>query len=210
MTDTKPPSIPDETYEELIWATFVALSKNGYTNVRVRHIDDEFEKSRQLINHYFDGKDELITELLSFLIEYGDDHFDHDPDADPLTKLNHEIDLILLGSGMDEVDFWVFMTPIYEIMSQAHHNPDHQEQLDRLYTKFVERIRDIIQEGIDRGEFEEIDPVRTANFIDDLVTGAHVKKIFLGHDDAPAETRAMIDRIVIPQLVRSPEDRSPS
>ena len=48
-----------------------------------------------------------------------------------------------------------------------------------------------------------------ATAMDDLITGAHMKKIHLGQDDAPAETREMIDELVISRLNPTPEETDP-
>lgn len=208
MTATDPPSIPPDTYEELIDATLVALSKKGYLNLRVRDIDAEFPKSRQLIHHYFDGKDELVTETLTVLVEHYTEELGSPASDDPLAKLNDEIDRILLGEAVDDFDYWTFATALYEIMAQSHHNPAHQELINRLTDQLIDHLSSIMQDGIDQGVFDDVDTVRLAMVIDDLITGAQCKKIFLGNDDALVETREMIDRLVIAQL--NPPDYPPA
>ncbi|SDK45710.1 TetR/AcrR family transcriptional regulator [Natronorubrum texcoconense] len=206
MTTPSPPSIPDDTYEELVEATLLALSKTGYLDLRVRDIDAEFPKSRQLIHHYFDGKDELVTETLSVLVDQYSRELDSSPGDDPLAKLNDEIDRVLLGEAIADFDYWMFVTALYEIMAQSHHNRDHQVLINRLTDELVDHFHTIMQGGIDQGVFEDVDTLRLAKVLDDLITGAQSKKIFLGNDDALLETRAMIDRLVISQLV--PADTS--
>lgn len=200
MTSSHAPSIPDDTYEELIEATVAALYKKGYANLGVRDIDAEFSKSRQLINHYFDGKDELITELLVYIHEFDEQPLESS-DSDPVAKLNEDIDNVLLGSGMDDDKFWTFMTVVYDIQSQAHHNSDHQELINQISDEYIDHLSDIIQDGIDRGIFTEINPVRMARIIDDLITGAHIRKINLGQDEAPTEMRETIDEIVVSRVL---------
>ncbi|AHG01133.1 hypothetical protein HALLA_17610 [Halostagnicola larsenii XH-48] len=201
MTSSHAPSIPDDTYEELIEATVAALYKKGYADLGVRDIDAEFSKSRQLINHYFDGKDELITELLLYLLEF-DERPLESPDSDPVSKLNEDIDNILLGSNMDDDDeFWRFMTIIYDIQSQAHHNSDHRELINQISDEYIDHLSEIIRDGIDQGVFTDVDPVRMARIIDDLITGTHIRKINLGQDEAPAEMRETIDDIVISRVL---------
>lgn len=204
MTSTRSPSIPDDTYEELIEATVTAVYKHGYADMGVRDIDAEFSKSRQLINHYFDGKDELITELLLYILDYDDERSIASEDADPLTKLNWEIDDVLLGVHMDDDEFWALMTVVYEIQSQAHHNPDHRTLINQISDEFIECLEEILQDGIERDVFRDVDTERTARIIDDLITGAHIRKINLGQERAPAETRETIDRFVISQLLVDP------
>lgn len=201
MTSARTSSIPDETYEELIEATVAAVYENGYAELGVRDIDAEFSKSRQLINHYFDGKDELITELLVYILEYDEEGWVASRDEDPLARLNREIDNVLLGAHMDDAEFWTLMTVIYEIQSQAHHNAAHQDLLRQLSTDFTDHLAEIIADGIERGRFADVDPGRIANCIDDLITGAHIRKISLDQEDAPAETRETIDDLVVSRLL---------
>lgn len=204
MTSTRSSSIPDDTYEELIEATVAAVYKHGYAELGVRDIDAEFSKSRQLINHYFEGKDELITELLLYILEYDDEPSIALEDADPLTRLNREINDVLLGSNMDNDEFWTLMTVVYEIQAQAHHNPDHRNLINQISDEYIERLKGILQDGIKRDVFRDVDTERTARVIDDLITGAHIRKINLGQERAPAETRETIDRFVISQVLVNP------
>lgn len=197
MPSRQSPSIPDDTYEELIGATIAAVYENGYAELGVRDIDAEFGKSRQLINHYFDGKDELITELLLYILEYDDGQWTESESDDPLARLNQLIDNVLLGSHMDDAEFWVFMTVVYEVQAHSHHNSTHQELITEIADDFVEHLSELVRDGIEQGVFADVDPVRVARAIDDLITGAHVRKINLGQDDAPAETRETIDQFVV-------------
>lgn len=201
MASERSSHIPEETYEELIEATITALYETGYADLGVRDIDAAFSKSRQLINHYFDGKDDLITEVLVYVLEDDDAHVARSMDADPLTRLNAELDSILLGETTDDGEFWPIMTAVYEIQAQAHHNPEHQRLLNRISEDYVSYLGEIIEEGIEAGVFRDVEPRRTAALLDDLVTGAHVRKIHLGQDEAPADARETIDRFVLSHLV---------
>lgn len=205
MAPDRSSRIPEETYEELIEATLAALYRNGYANLGVRDIDAEFSKSRQLINHYFDGKDDLITEVLGSLLEDDDAHVAKSMDADPLTKLNAELDSILLGAATDDADFWPIMTAVYEIQAQAHHHPEHQRILNRISEKYVSYLAGIVEEGVEAGVFRDVEPGRVAALLDDLVTGAHVRKIHLGQDEAPADARETIDRLVVAGILVGPD-----
>lgn len=201
MTSTPSNSIPDDTYEELLQATIAALSKHGYVKVGVRDIDEEFSKSRQLINHYFDGKDDLITELLLYLIESGDGRWATSEDDDPLSRLNQTIDETLLGTQTDNPRFWPFVSAMYEIQSQAHYNQEHQELINQADARFINHISEILEDGIEQGVFNDVDTERIARIIDDLITGTHIRKICLGQDDALVDTRESIDRFIVSQLL---------
>ncbi|WP_323174132.1 TetR family transcriptional regulator [Natrialba sp. PRR66] len=201
MTSTPSNSIPDDTYEELIQATIAALSKHGYAQVGVRDIDEEFSKSRQLINHYFDGKNDLITELLLYLIESNDGEWATSADDDPLSRLNQTVDETLLGTQTDDSRFWPVVSAMYEIQSQAHYHQEHQELINQTDARFINHISKILEDGIEQGVFNDVDTERVARIIDDLITGSHIRKICLGQDDAPVDTRESIDRFIVSQLL---------
>lgn len=201
MAPERSPPIPEDTYEELIDATITALSKSGYADLGVRDIDAEFSKSRQLINHYFGGKDELITEVLKYLLHDDDARAAESMDTDPLMKLNAELDSILLGTTTDDAEFWTTMTAVYEIQAQAHYNPEHQRLLNRISESYVSYLSEILREGIEEGVFRDVDERRIATLLDDLVTGAHIRKIHLGQNEAPADARETIDRFVLSELL---------
>lgn len=200
MTSHPPESIPEKTYADLVQATLAALAKKGYASLRVRDIDAESNKSRQLINHYFSGKDELVTETLSVLIEAVKEELDSSSNGNPAKKLNEEIDRALLGTGEEDEEFWTTTAALYELQAQAQHNPHHQKMFNELLDLQVNHFSTIIQGGINQGVFDEVDSHRMANTIDDLIVGATVKKIHLGRDDAPLETREMIDELVMSKL----------
>jgi AcrR family transcriptional regulator len=201
MTAERYPKIPNDTYEELIDATISAIYKHGYSNLGVRDIDAEFSKSRQLINHYFDGKDELITELLLYILEYDDDLSESDTDDKPLTKLNREIDNMMFGGNIEESDYWVFMTVIYEILTQARHNSDHRQIVITMHNEYISHLSEILQECINDGTFTNFDTVQVAILIDDLISGAQIRKINLHQGNAPREARRTIDQFIISQLM---------
>ena len=112
MTSTPKPKIPEDTYQALMEATFRALCKHGYTGLRVRDIDEEFEKSRQLINHYYDGKDDLIEAVLKYLLAEYERGITVGEDADPEAQLERYIQRFLHGQDIDGFDHWKFITAL--------------------------------------------------------------------------------------------------
>lgn len=200
MTDAKPPSMPRDTYESLVDATVVALVKHGYGDLTVRDIDAEWEKSRQLINYYFDGKDELLSAVLVDVIERAEGNLPDRSADDPLTELHEALDAMLLEPD-EELYFWEFLTAVYEMQSQAHRNPEYRERFNQIAENSVEHLAEIIQRGIDEGAFVDVDAHQTAKVIDDIVTGAHTKKIYLGQDDAPPNAREALDQFIVSRLL---------
>ncbi|MFB6100780.1 MAG: TetR/AcrR family transcriptional regulator [Candidatus Nanohalobium sp.] len=66
----------DDSKQEIMEATCAALEKHGYTELSVQRIADEFDKSKSLLYHHYDGKDEILLDLMEFILEkYRDQEF---------------------------------------------------------------------------------------------------------------------------------------
>ncbi|MDB2239744.1 TetR/AcrR family transcriptional regulator [Halorubrum ezzemoulense] len=50
-----------DTKEAIMEATFRALSKHGYKDLRMRDIGEEMDLTRQVIHYHFDGKYDLMS-----------------------------------------------------------------------------------------------------------------------------------------------------
>ncbi len=206
MTSTPKPKIPEDTYQALMEATFRALCKHGYTGLRVRDIDEEFEKSRQLINHYYDGKDDLIEAVLKYLLAEYERGITVGEDADPEAQLERYIQRFLHGQDIDGFDHWKFITALIELRSQAQHHPRHQEYLTENYRQLIETLAEIIEAGIEKGVFREVDAEQFARTITDIIDSARTRKVCLGDDQALTNGRETLDTLILPQLRRQPDD----
>ena len=60
---------PEGTREEIMRATYLALCEHGYASLTIQRISDEFPKSKSLIYHHYDGKDDLLIDFLEFVLE---------------------------------------------------------------------------------------------------------------------------------------------
>ena len=204
MTSTSKPQIPEDTYEALMEATFRALCKHGYSNLRVRDIDPEFEKSRQLINHYYDGKDELILSLLKYLLREYENGIALGDDVDPTRQLEGFVHQFLYGPDVEGFDHWELMTALEELRSQAHHNPEHQELLRTTYGHLIDTLVRIIEDGIQEGVFRDVDAEQFAHTINAVINTARTRKICLGQDEAIETAQDALETIILPQLRQRP------
>ena len=60
---------PSNTRQAILSAAFRALCEHGYASVTIQRIGDEFDKSPSLVYHHYDGKDDLLIDLLGFLLD---------------------------------------------------------------------------------------------------------------------------------------------
>ncbi|KTG11510.1 AcrR family transcriptional regulator [Haloprofundus marisrubri] len=184
-------------------ATFRALSKHGYNDLRMRDIGEEFEMSRTLIHYHYDGKHDLISAFLEYVIEQYEGSVEVDEDADPLTELDARIDQCLFGPEFD-TDFghWERMKVYHELFSQAQHNERHREVFNNHYVTIRDSITQVLERGIDEGVFRPVDAEETAQFVTDIIHAARARRISLGHDEAPEQARRGIHEYILSSLLK--------
>ena len=208
MTSNTDGSSSTDTREAIMEATFRALGKRGYADLRMRDIGAEFEMTRQLIHYYYDGKHDLISAFLEYVIEQYEGSVEVGENDDPWAELDARIDQCLFGPEFsNDFDHWDRMRVYHELFSQAQNDDRHREIFNRHYIEIRGSIARVIERGIEQGVFRDVDPESTAQFITDAIHAARGRRISLGHDDAPEQTRRALDEFVIPSL--APPDEEP-
>lgn len=189
-----------DTRDVIMEATFRALSKHGYRDLRLRHIGDEMELTRQVIHYHFDGKDDLMASFLEYVSEQYEGSVEVDEDADPRTELGARIDQCLFGPEFDEFTHWDRMKVYHELFAHAQNDEQHRETLDEHYEQIKQSIVDVVEEGIETGVFREVDADRMGQLITDVIHVGRERRISLGHDEAPQEARQAIDDFILDSL----------
>lgn len=191
-------------------ATFRALSKHGYADLRMRDIGEEFEMTRPVIHYHYNSKHELISSFLEYVIaQYKDDDTVEECD-DLWERLGTRIDQCMFGPDIDGFDHWERMKVYHELFSQAQHNETHRELFNEHYEGMVVGLADVIEAGIEDGTFAEVDPMEFSQLLTDVIHSARARRISLGQEDAPERARAAIDRFVLPRLVPNVSVEIPS
>ncbi|QPV64817.1 TetR/AcrR family transcriptional regulator [Halosimplex litoreum] len=199
----------DSTRAAIMDATFRALAKHGYADLTVQAIADEFEKSKSLIHYHYDSKADLMVAFLSHLLDEFIDEVEGGGPDDPRERLHRMAEIVVVGLG-DDAATRDFHTALLGMRAQAPFEPDLQDQLvenDRLIRGV---IADIVREGVESGEFREVDPERYAALFRSAIEGAQSHDVILG-DAAPTdEAFAGIERYLIGDLLMASEDRPAS
>ena len=195
-----------ETREVIMEATFRALSKHGYKDLRMRDIGEEMELTRQVIHYHFDGKYDLLSSFLEYIIDQYEGSVEVDEDADPRTELDARIDQCLFGPEFEQFTHWDRMKVYHELFSQAQRDERHREMFNDHYETIRGSIVEVVEDGIERGVFREVDAERMGQLITDVIHVARSRKISLGHDDAPEETRRAIDEFILDSLYLDDSD----
>ncbi|MFB6251996.1 MAG: TetR/AcrR family transcriptional regulator [Halobellus sp.] len=182
-------------------ATFRAVSEHGYTDLRVRDIGAEMELSRQVIHYHFDGKYDLLSSFLEYVIEQYEGSVAIDPGSDPRAELNARIDQCLLGPEFAEFIHWERMKVYCELFAYAQHDEEHREIFNDHYEYIRESIVAIIEAGVEDGVFRDVDAILMGQLITDVIHAARERRLALGHESAPEEAPRAIDEYVLDSLL---------
>jgi len=193
---------PANTREEIMRATYLALCEHGYAGLTIQRIADEFEKSKSLIYHHYDGKDDLLVEFLEFMLDRFEEEVPDDVGEDPADHLRTVFDHALPTPLSDERR--EFSKAMVELRAQAAHDERYRDHFTRSDRFLCERIADIVAEGIDAGVFSEVEPQETAALLMTTITGAMTRRVTSGDDDDVTEVRAELERYVETRLEAPP------
>ncbi|WP_256300734.1 TetR/AcrR family transcriptional regulator [Haloarchaeobius salinus] len=190
-----------DTEEVIMEATFRALSKQGYSDLRMRDIGEEMELTRQVIHYHFDGKYDLMSSFLEYIIGQYEGSVEVDGDADPRTELDARIDQCLFGPEFEEFSHWDRMKVYHELYTFAQNDDTHREIFNDHYERIRGSVVEVVEEGIEQGTFREVDAERMGQLITDIIHAARGRRMALGHEDAPAEARQSIDEFILDSLM---------
>lgn len=205
MTDD-PASVDDrpeaeDTDAAIMAATYRALCRHGYAGLTMQAIADEFDRSKATLHYHYDTKQDLLVAFLEYLLERFGRRIAVDGIDDPTDRLSAFVDTLLFGPPeRDDRDHWEFHTALLEIRSQAPHEPAFREQLTVNHETVQALAAEIIRDGIDRGEFREVDPDETAALLLACIHGARIYQVTLDGDEHAERARDAIDALVLGPL----------
>ncbi|MFB6188677.1 MAG: TetR family transcriptional regulator C-terminal domain-containing protein [Halapricum sp.] len=199
------PSDPSDTRTAIMKATFDALVEYGYAGLTIDRIDEFFPKSKSLLYHHYDGKDDLLLDFLERLLDEHEAGVGCRDDADALTRLNRILDGVTAAS-MDETDRG-FVRALVELRAQAAHEAAYREHFTTSGAFFRDRLATIVADGIDEGVFRDVDPDQVAAMLYTLATGVMTERV-TDNDPHVEAVRAELDAYVEVRLLA--DDRKSS
>lgn len=193
---------PEDTRKAIMKATYDALCTHGYADLTIQRIGDEFSKSKSLVYHHYDGKDDLLLDFLGYML----DHFEasvprHDYD-DAAAHLQAILDHVLPDDLDDERH--EFMSAMIQLRAQAAHDPAYHDHSTRSTQFFHERFVTIIERGIEEGVFREVDPDRVAALLFATIEGAMLQRATADVEETIPALREELQAYIETQLINEP------
>lgn len=199
MTDERPAG---DSAEEIMSATYRALSETGFAALTMQSIADECGKSKSLLHYHYDTKEELLATFIDHLIDEFEQRLETNADAPADERLREFLDRFVFEQGDEDRES--FHIALLELRSQAPYNERYREALRRSDDLLRNAAADILRDGIEEGTFRDVDVERTAMLIVAAMDGARTRQITLVNDGYARNVRdALVERIVEPLLVNA-------
>jgi len=167
---------PSDTHEEVMAATYRALCTHGYANLTIQRIADEFPKSKSLLYHHYDGKDDLLLEFLEFILEGFESNVPAEEYVDARAHLEALLDHVLPPEADLEEKRRDFASAIVELRTQATHDRAYHDHFTRSSRFFHDRVVAIVETGIEEGVFRPVDPERVATVLMTVFDGTRFRR----------------------------------
>ena len=169
--------MPDaETRQRILMAAIQLLSQKGFANVSMNDIVNVSGVSKGGVYWHFKSKDEIIQAIFDFFFDaqlelvnatlHGDGKA-----ADKLERI------FRLATQEAEVD----VPPPLEFYALAARNENLKQRMSLYFEAYRERIVELIQHGIEAGEFEAADSSVVAVNIISLLEGIVLVRLSVPH-----------------------------
>jgi len=185
-------------------ATYQALCEHGYADLTIQRIGDEFAKSKSLLYHHYDGKDELLLEFLSVILDQFDDEVPEDAGDDPAAHLDALLDYGVTAT-VDE-DRERLTRAMTDLRAQAAHDERYHDLFAQSDEALRDHVADVIRRGVESGAFADVDPEAVADFVLVAINGARIQRVAGGTEGGIAAARAEMADYVQSQLARDADE----
>ncbi|MBX9704368.1 MAG: TetR/AcrR family transcriptional regulator [Silvanigrellaceae bacterium] len=164
----KKSELAKERKEKIIEATIQCISEFGLYNFSMHNVAKIAAVSKGIIHYYFLDKEDLINEVLNKVnneLEYSitNDLLETDPIKKILKIIAVCFEIIKEKKEYFNIhiDFW----------GQANHKPYIKQKIASKHAKLRHEIAGIIEYGIEKNIFENVDPHLTASMILAFIDG---------------------------------------
>lgn len=168
------PDDPTETRIEILKATYAGLLEHGYADLTIDRIGQQFPKSTSLIYHHYEGKDALLLDFLSYLLEDAEESLGTDPDAAADERLRTLFDWVFTEETPDAM---AFQRAMAEMRTQAATDSEYRRHFTEHDRFFRDRLAEIVRDGIEEGTFREVDPEQVATMLHTMLSGAMAEQV---------------------------------
>ncbi|MDD4565005.1 MAG: TetR/AcrR family transcriptional regulator [Eubacteriales bacterium] len=140
-------------------AAYELFINKGYWDTKIIDISEAAGIGKGTVYEYFQSKDAIFLELFKTKVEAGYDNITDliSKNVSPEKKLKEFIDTELENTSKFTFNKYFLIDLV--VKSDAFRNPELIRSIQKLMSKKFSILFQIIEEGIDKGEFLKIDPL---------------------------------------------------
>lgn len=184
-------------------ATYRALRTRGFAGLTMKTIADEAGKSKSLLHYHYDTKDELLVSFLAYMLDRFHEQVSSMGGDTATERLNLLIDRLSPDTGESDRD--AFHRALLEMSAQAPCHDAYRQRIRQNRESIRAIFTEVIRDGIESGEFREVDPEQTARFVLSAIDGGRNAYVALGDEEEPNAVRAGLAEFVVADLRRENE-----
>lgn len=137
--------------DRILRTAAVLFAEKGFESTSVREIVEAAGVTKGALYHYFDSKDDLLSEIYTRMLRMQTERMEQIADSDrPLRERVHAIMAdVVLTSVQNLADATIFFQSMHLL------TPEKQAQVRAERRRYHRRFRGLIEEGQRNGEFRE-------------------------------------------------------
>ena len=169
-------SVPRRRIDRVQQRLARSIAEDGIDDVRIARVAMRAGASTALVHHYFSTREELLEEALMHSYELAArDRFGRpvDPQASATGRLKVMIDECLPIEGRQHQEWLLWV----ELWLRAARDQESRPLGQRLYASYREWMLEVINYGVERGEFSTDDPGASADVAMGLLDGLGIRAL---------------------------------
>ena len=184
----------------IIESAYRALLEHGYADLTMQQIGEKLPRSTSIIYTYYDGKEDLLFDLLRHLLQWLEPE-EPVTDADPHEQLLSQIG-VLLNLTNERVDRNGLVT-IAVLRANTQQNVRFQEEFERIDTVYKNHFSTLIELGIENDRYRTVDPETVASYLYSTILGQIVLSVTTHESGYAASIEHEIKEYIRSRLLRS-------
>lgn len=163
------PDVSVERKNQILDAAASVFARSGFSKARMDDIAIESELSKGTLYWYFNSKDEIILAMMNRLFEreFADLEALQRADGTAIERMEAFTDFLI----QDISQLLALIPIVYEYLSLSFRDNTIRQTLRDYLRAYLEHLIPIIQQGIDQGEFRQVDASEVSIAIGAIVEG---------------------------------------
>ena len=179
---------------QIIEAAIRCLLRDGYNSTSMNAIVAESGLSTGTIYWHFENKKELFVSVFEYVINQAVGDFGEFFEVD--MAASQKLHMILSSiSHISEDNIATYSVPV-KFMIELLHDEDILARYQQINTGMAEQIREIIEQGIQDGEFREVDPIETSWMLVASIEGLLLYHAFGMPGSTSKQSQIMADIVI--------------